>query len=419
MSDIKRKKPTFSIDGGQFYTDLDGYSIFSRNVDSLSGLLKGVTIYDNTKRRSKNIVNADSGTVKFNDSYTKLVMHLTSGEIHQFIPNDLKSYRKVKFNEYTISMDAKGFAFDQSGENVISRGDREMHIRDMQKIVDESQRKATSADSTYKARVRNHYDYIIYGVDNINEEEINEQHKRDSTRRMREEKRLERLRTDSLKYSRNPEKYKTELEKVTQALSRAEERIDNLNPKLRKLPVKEKETNINGPGSNTITLEKDKPVKKEIKRDTSRVALLNAMQRKLASVKADISPAFYQSKDHYNRIRKYEVEIYKKYAIPFACFVFVFVGCPLGIMTRRGNFGISAAISLAFYIVYWACLIAGEKLADRGHLSPFLSMWMGNFVVGIMGIILTVKVNNETMMFPGQKYFVKIFRAVKLLFGKK
>jgi lipopolysaccharide export system permease protein len=106
--------------------------------------------------------------------------------------------------------------------------------------------------------------------------------------------------------------------------------------------------------------------------------------------------------------RQYEVEIQKKYAIPFACFVFILVGCPLGIMTKGGNFGISAAISIGFYIFYWACLIGGEKLADRGILDPVLSMWMGNIAVFIMGIILVVKVNNESMRIPGLNFIKKL-----------
>jgi len=111
--------------------------------------------------------------------------------------------------------------------------------------------------------------------------------------------------------------------------------------------------------------------------------------------------------DYESRARQYEVEIQKKYAIPFACFVFLLVGCPLGVMTKGGNFGISAAISIGFYIFYWACLIGGEKLADRGMLDPALSMWLGDILVGIMGIILIVKVNNESLRIPGQSIFIK------------
>lgn len=96
-------------------------------------------------------------------------------------------------------------------------------------------------------------------------------------------------------------------------------------------------------------------------------------------------------------IEKYEVEIYKKYAIPAACIVFLLIGAPLGVMVRNGGFGVAAGISLLFYLVYWAFLIGGEKLAERGFISPFLGMWAANIVIGFIGIVLTIKTNRETV----------------------
>jgi lipopolysaccharide export system permease protein len=94
-------------------------------------------------------------------------------------------------------------------------------------------------------------------------------------------------------------------------------------------------------------------------------------------------------------INRFSVEIYKKYAIPFACLLFVLVGCPLGILTRGGNFGLSAAISLGCYVGYWMSLIGGEKLADRDLLDPGLAMWMGNIIFFAIGAYATYKVNNQ------------------------
>lgn len=93
---------------------------------------------------------------------------------------------------------------------------------------------------------------------------------------------------------------------------------------------------------------------------------------------------------------KYLVEIHKKYAIPAACLIFVFVGAPLGIVVRRGNFGVSAVIALGFFIVYWACLVVGEKLADRDLVHPAVGMWLGDMVVGVLGIYVTLLVTRET-----------------------
>lgn len=97
------------------------------------------------------------------------------------------------------------------------------------------------------------------------------------------------------------------------------------------------------------------------------------------------------------QINEYLVEIHKKYSIPVACIVFVLIGAPLGVMTRKGGFGMAASISLFFFLIYWAFLIGGEKLADRNIISPFWGMWSANIIIGIMGIILTMKSVQETI----------------------
>lgn len=94
-------------------------------------------------------------------------------------------------------------------------------------------------------------------------------------------------------------------------------------------------------------------------------------------------------------IDSYWVEIYKKYSIPFACIVFVLVGVPLGIMARRGGFGVAAGLSLGFFVLYWVCLIGGEKLADRDLVSPMIGMWIGNVLIGILGIFLVIRSLHE------------------------
>lgn len=98
-----------------------------------------------------------------------------------------------------------------------------------------------------------------------------------------------------------------------------------------------------------------------------------------------------------DKINSYWVEVYKKYALPFACIIFVLIGAPLGVMVRKGGFGVAASISLFFFLLYWAFLIGGEKLGNRNMLSPFLGMWAANILIGIAGIILTIKTVRETV----------------------
>jgi lipopolysaccharide export system permease protein len=314
MGDITRKKPTFSINAGQFSTQLDGYTILSREVDSLSGELKGVTIYDNTQQK-QNIISADTGIMEFNSDYTKIIVNLYNGEAHQFVPRSVTDYKIVQFDRYQVFIDAQGFAFERTSEQSTARGDREMSIEEMKEIVNKAADKASEADQRLDSLINDHYKHLI----------------------------------------------------------------------------------------NNIHIAGMPPRRDSSNNDTSRSAELQNVDRRLSFFRSRIYSDIFQKKDYERRVKQYNVEIQKKYAIPFACLIFVFVGAPLGIRTKGGNFGISAAITLGFYIFYWACLIGGEKLADRSIVSPFFSMWLGNIVVGLIGVVLTIKVNNETFSFFRRK----------------
>lgn len=117
----------------------------------------------------------------------------------------------------------------------------------------------------------------------------------------------------------------------------------------------------------------------------------------LKSVK-NIVVANYNRVDWSKReIGKYEVEIHKKFALPVACFVFMLIGAPLGIMVKRGGFGVAASISMFFFLLYWAFLIGGEKLAERNIFSPFIGMWAANIFLTVVGIFLVIRTNKETV----------------------
>ena len=85
----------------------------------------------------------------------------------------------------------------------------------------------------------------------------------------------------------------------------------------------------------------------------------------------------------------YLVEANKKFSIPFAAIVFVFIGFPFGLIVRKGGLGIGLALSLAVFLIYYVFLIGGEQISDRGYLHPTISMWLANIVIGGIGIFLT------------------------------
>ena len=131
--------------------------------------------------------------------------------------------------------------------------------------------------------------------------------------------------------------------------------------------------------------------KNELKKHYNR---LNLKQDKVVTLESDI--------------RKYQVEIHKKYAIAFACVIFVLIGAPIGMMTKTSGVGMSFSVSAIVFLIYYGALTLGEELADKGVVSPFLAMWISNIVFSIIGIYLVVISVKEMKTFDLTKIKDKI-----------
>lgn len=102
-----------------------------------------------------------------------------------------------------------------------------------------------------------------------------------------------------------------------------------------------------------------------------------------------------QAYSYERQANMYRVEIHKKYAIAFACIVFVLLGAPVAVRFPSGGVGMVIAVSLMVFSVYWVGLIGGEKLADTGAVSPFWSMWAPNVVFLGLAVWALAKMGRE------------------------
>ena len=95
------------------------------------------------------------------------------------------------------------------------------------------------------------------------------------------------------------------------------------------------------------------------------------------------------------QINSYEVEVQKKYSIPFACIVFVLIGAPLAIRFPRGGVGMVIAVSLAIFTIYWIGLKSGEELGDEGYVPAFWAMWLTNVIGLAVGLWAVSRAGKE------------------------
>ncbi|MCK5439493.1 MAG: LptF/LptG family permease [Gemmatimonadetes bacterium] len=104
-----------------------------------------------------------------------------------------------------------------------------------------------------------------------------------------------------------------------------------------------------------------------------------------------------QAIDYASRQRsKYLVEYHKKFAIPFACLIFILVGAPIGVRAKRGGYGFAMGLSTLVFVFYYMALTGGEDLADRRFLPPWLAMWLANIVFLLLGIWLFNRASRDS-----------------------
>lgn len=88
-------------------------------------------------------------------------------------------------------------------------------------------------------------------------------------------------------------------------------------------------------------------------------------------------------------LRLIDIEIYKKFALSIACFIFFLIGAPIGALIRKGGLGTPAIISVLFFVAYWVIDISGTKLAKDGAFSPFSGVFISTYILLPVGIYLT------------------------------
>ena len=90
---------------------------------------------------------------------------------------------------------------------------------------------------------------------------------------------------------------------------------------------------------------------------------------------AQVATAADRATDADRRADRFSVEVHKKWAISLACASFVIIGIVMALRFPRGGIGLVIGGGLLVFSVHYVGLTAGESLADRGLMSPWLAMW--------------------------------------------
>ncbi|MGL1936786.1 MAG: LptF/LptG family permease [Fibrobacterales bacterium] len=366
LSSISRKKPQAFINSGQLIKDFPGIQIWIDKIDNETGTLHGIKIFEFQRRGSPKVIYAKYGMLEYQDMGATLLLYLFHGENHLPQGKSKDSYLRIGFVKQVFSVKNVDSDFELKERNY--RGDREMSVEEMFKVVEKAERKYGKIKNDQK---------MWKEVDFVKQLAENAIVQHDS------------LLLDSLG-SVGMDSNSTIQLSQNMILNTT---IDSSKKAMLSVSIYD-----SIPPLDTLFYS-HKAVGKLLKDEESRKGKVEKVLRRLKRQK--------------ERLSQYSVEIHKKFSIPVACVVFILIGGPLGIMARSGGIGTGVIYSIFFFILYWTCLTGGERLADRLFIPAWLGMWAPNIILGVTGLYLTRMVTRDN--FTGNNRILNLFGKIKRL----
>ncbi|HYF40329.1 MAG TPA: LptF/LptG family permease [Gemmatimonadales bacterium] len=354
LIDIGRKKPTFEL-REQVINEVPPSQYFLRasRIDAATGRLRGVTIYDVGGEASRRIIYADSGAMAYAEGQTDLSLRLYDGSIHQYRPAEPTRFQLTYFSVNDIRVKN---VYDQLQRNTSEsiRGDREMSTCEMLDVIRDARQQQNEARNDRESLVENDLRALL-----------------------------------SL-------------------------------PPVSSPPADSADTTRQGycgwfKSLQDFVLPKTAKAQSPAQADTVK---LPPRPPRLARVRlsswSEVVTAADRVREADRRADRYAVEVHKKWAISLACISFVIIGVVMALRFPRAGIGLVIGGGLAVFSIHYVGLTAGESLADRDHVSPWLAMWMPNILLTIVGVIGLIRVSRESGTTRGGD-FQEILDAVRHL----
>lgn len=103
-------------------------------------------------------------------------------------------------------------------------------------------------------------------------------------------------------------------------------------------------------------------------------------------------------------LRMHRLLIWQKLTQALSCLLFFFIGAPLGAIIRKGGLGLPVVVAVVFFIFYYIIDRGGYNLAYAGTIPEVVGMWVSTAVLLPIGVLLTVKSNNDSAVFNMDSY---------------
>jgi lipopolysaccharide export system permease protein len=424
MYDIQKQKPALRLEAGIFNDDFDGYAIHIGSKEGDGRRIKDVLIYDhsNANKGELSQIVAESGEMYATEDGSYFMMNLKEG--HQYAEGESKRsgknrtypFVRTNFKSWFKVFDLSEFNLNRTNEDLFKSNRSMMTSGQLQEAIDSLGIKVDRREKGISNQVSSYFFFMELDSTYMGEEE---QQELEQQRRLVEQQ-LE---------SQNIEKEEDEEKADTETAEKAEEKAEAEMPQKTPQQVLVKQGKNVKEGRQEVRRYEGTPMKQEIeepiesyetilalfpKHEQGR--LVNKAKSFIRSIQAHSESAV-RSID---RLKESEVkhiyELHTKYSMALVCFIFLFIGAPMGAIVRKGGFGYPILISIIFFMVFIVLTIFCRKVAESFILPAAMAAWVPCAVLFPIGLFLTrMAMNDRKLGSPDRliALFTRLFKAMK------
>jgi len=349
LYDIQQQRPELTIKPGVFDNTLEGYSIRIGSRDSKTSLLKDILIFDHTKKQGNiRVTIADSGYMKMTADEKHLLLTLYNGRSYEELQKQKKDKKHIKsYPHQREHFEHQDLIIEMTGFG-LNRSDENL-FRNAYSMLNIGQL------HHFEDSLINDLDTILNDFNSIMKKTLVTKPKNILIKR-------DRVLPDSLKNTMAPE----DMEIVQLHLDTLFAKLSNLEQR------------------RAITQ-----------------AISYARSNKSVT-KSNVGTNDWKIA----KLRRYQIEIQRKYTLSLLCLIFFFIGAPLGAIIRKGGLGMPVIVSVLLFLIYYVISMTGEKFVREDILPPFVGMWISTFILIPISILLTYKAANDSVIMNIDTYFL-------------
>ena len=407
LHDIKNQKPALSMEESLFNQDFQGYSIRLGDKMADNQTIKDVLLYDNreSNKGMLNMVAADSGQMYGSKDGKFFVMHLFNGsQVSEPKPTNKAGKRnypmmRATYEEWTKVFDLNEFELDRTDENLFKSHHTMLSNRQLLTAIDSIDRKLNDRRKRFDEQTSRYFHFwekkALEKKKKEREEESKRRKEEAEAKKKEEQQNTPNPPTPALAERARAEKRRAQANQDRTATKPG--------PQQKNKPPKARQPqNVNKPPEKTIDHKMlnplqqklDKPIAEYISitqtfEKEKRGELFESARTNIRALKDQSTSSIRSVKKTKETRVKHVFEYHSKYSLAIACFIFLFVGAPMGAIVRKGGFGWPLLISIIFFMLFIVISIFSKNIAERFVIDAMLAAWMNCLVIFPMGLILT------------------------------